>query len=175
MPLKTLITAEQIQTRIAELSAEIRRDYGDEPLLLLCVLKGSFLFVSDLCRQLGENVQVDFIHVSSYGMEARSSGIVQIRKDVDQSLEGKNVLIVEDIVDTGATLAHLRELLNTRKPKSLKIVSLLTKPDARKVDCEVEYIGFAIPNDFVVGYGLDHAERYRNLPYVAVLELEQPN
>lgn len=175
MPLTPLLTQAQIQTKIAELGARIRADYGDEPVLLLAVLKGSFLFVADLCRELGPNVTVDFIQVSSYGTQTKSSGIVQIRKDTDVSLEGKHVLIVEDIVDTGATLGHLRELLMTRRPASLKVVALLNKPEARKTEVPVEYCGFDIPNSFVVGYGLDVAERYRNLPYVAILEDETPS
>lgn len=154
------------------MAREIRSLYDGEPILMVGVLKGSFLFLADLCRQLGPDVSVDFIQVSSYGDQRVSSGIVQIRKDLDHSIEGKNVLVVEDIVDTGATLAHLRELLLTRKPKSLRVVSLLNKPDARKVPVEIEFVGFDIPNAFVVGYGLDYAERYRNLPYIGVLESE---
>lgn len=167
--LKPLITTEQIQTRIDELAAEIRDDFGDEPLLAVAVLKGSFLFFADLIRRLGDQVKVDFVQVSSYGDATESSGIVQIRKDLDINIEGKNVLIVEDIVDTGATLSHLCELLMTRRPKSLKVAALLSKPEARRLDAPMDYVGFEIPNEFVVGYGLDHAERYRNLPFIAVL------
>jgi hypoxanthine phosphoribosyltransferase len=133
------------------------------------VLKGSFLFLADLVRQLGENVVVDFVMVSSYGDGTESSGIVQIRKDLDINIEGRHVLIVEDIVDSGATLSHLCELLRTRRPKSLKVVALLSKPEARKQHAPIDFVGFEIPNEFVVGYGLDHAERYRNLPYIAIL------
>ncbi|HRK20237.1 MAG TPA: hypoxanthine phosphoribosyltransferase [Fimbriimonadaceae bacterium] len=167
--LKPLIATEQIQARIEEMAAQIRSDYGDEPILAVAVLKGSFLFFADLIRQLGDQVKVDFVQVSSYGDGTESSGIVQIRKDLDINIEGKNVLIVEDIVDTGATLSHLCELLHTRRPKSLKVASLLSKPEARRLDAPMDYVGFEIPNAFVVGYGLDHAERYRNLPYIAVL------
>jgi hypoxanthine phosphoribosyltransferase len=175
MPVSVLLSQSDIEARIRELAQAVRNDYGDEPLLLLAVLKGSFLFVADLCRALGGEVVVDFIQVSSYGTEKTSSGIVQIKKDADMSLEGRHVLIVEDIVDTGATLSHLRELLLTRRPKSLKVVALLSKPAARKVEVPVEYLGFEIPNQFVVGYGLDHAERFRNLPFVGILSEEQPS
>jgi hypoxanthine phosphoribosyltransferase len=175
MGLRPLKSEREIQTRIDELARDIRATYGDRPVLLVAVLKGSFVFVADLCRRLGENVSVDFIQVSSYGLETRSSGIVQIRKDLDQSIEGKDVLIVEDIVDTGATLAHLRELLETRKPNSLRVVSLLSKPEARTTPCAIEFLGFEIGNEFVVGYGLDHAEKYRNLPYVAILDETRPS
>ena len=166
--LETLISAEQIQARIVELATEIRKDYGEsEELLLVGVLKGSFHFLSDLTRQLGDNVRVDFLQTSSYGKGTVSSGIVQIRKDLDDSIEDKHVLLVEDIVDTGTTLKHLLDLLSTRQPKSLKIASLLSKPEAHKVEIDVSYLGFSIPKHFVVGYGLDHGERYRNLPYIA--------
>ncbi len=170
--LEPLIDAERIQERIRGLAAEIRADYGEEPILLVGVLKGCFYFLADLTRLLGENLAIDFVQVSSYGEAKSSSGIVQIRKDLDINIEGRNVLIVEDIVDTGTTLAHLRELLGTRRPKSLKVVALLSKPDARRAYPEIEYVGFEIPNEFVVGYGLDHAERFRNLPYIAVLRDE---
>lgn len=164
-----LITARQIADKTAELAAKIRADYRGEPLLLVGVLKGSFVFLADLCRNLGPNVSVDFVQVSSYGEEQSSSGVVQIRKDLDINIEGKDVLIVEDIVDTGRTLNHLRELFSTRKPKSLKVVALLSKPETQEEGTCIEYVGFRIPNEFVVGYGLDFAERYRNLPYIAVL------
>jgi hypoxanthine phosphoribosyltransferase len=167
--LSVLFSPEQIEGRTRELAESIRSDYGDEPILLVGVLKGSFHFVSDLARLLEGDVRVDFIQTSSYGMGKSSSGVVQIRKDLDTNIEGQNVLIVEDIVDTGTTLSHLRELLATRKPRSLKVVSLLSKPEARKVSPTVEYIGFEIPREFVVGYGLDYGERYRNLPYIAIL------
>jgi hypoxanthine phosphoribosyltransferase len=167
--LELLFTAEDIQARVADLAATIRNDYGDEPILLLGVLKGSVHFISDLGRLLPDNTTMDFVQVSSYGHEKSSTGVVQIRKDLDVNIEGLNVLIVEDIVDTGTTLTHLRELLGTRRPKSLKVVALLSKPEARKHKTQVEYIGFEIPNEFVVGYGLDYGERYRNLPYIAIL------
>jgi len=167
--LEILLTTEAIQTKVKELADRIKADYGSEPILLLGVLKGSLHFISDLGRLLPENTKVDFVQVSSYGQEKSSSGVVQIRKDLDVNIEGLNVLIVEDIVDTGTTLTHLRELLGTRRPKTLKVVSLLSKPEARKHKTQVEYVGFEIPNEFVVGYGLDYGERYRNLPYIAIL------
>ena len=167
--LDVLISEERIAMRTRELAEAIRGDLGEENVLLIGVLKGSVMFLADLARQLGLNVEMDFVQVSSYGAGKSTSGIVQIRKDLDINIEGRNVLIVEDIVDTGITLSHLRELFGTRKPKSLRVVSLLSKPEARRLQTPVEYIGFEIPNEFVVGYGLDFAERYRNLPYIAVL------
>lgn len=165
--LKPMITAQEIETRIRELAAEVRSDFGDGELLVVGVLKGSFLFVADLCRHLGPNVLIDFVQVSSYGNEKSSSGVVQIRKDLDINLEGKNVLIVEDIIDTGLTLSYLVKLWQTRQPKQMKVITLLSKPEAREHHTPVDYVGFEIPNRFVVGYGLDHAEQYRNLPYIA--------
>lgn len=167
--LEPLLTTDQIQSRTRELAREIARDFGSEPILMVAILKGSFLFLADLIREFGDNVMVDFVMISSYGDGTESSGNVQIRKDLDINIEGKNVLIVEDIVDTGATLSHLCELLQTRRPKALKVVALLSKPMARKQHAPLDYVGFEIPNEFVVGYGLDHAERYRNLPYIAIL------
>lgn len=170
MELEPLITAGQIRAKVSEFAKILDDLYEGEDLLLVGVLKGSFHFLSDLARAMEkQDCEVDFIQVSSYGNEKSSSGVVQIRKDLDTNIEGRNVLIVEDIVDTGVTLAHLRELLGTRRPKSLRVVSLLSKLEARKVATAVEYIGFEIPNHFVVGYGLDYGERYRNLPYIAIL------
>jgi len=170
MSFQPLLTEDQIRAKTLELAKLIDRDYEGQDLLLVGVLKGSFHFLSDLARAMEkQDCEVDFIQVSSYGAEKSSSGVVQIRKDLDTNIEGKNVLIVEDIVDTGVTLAHLRELLGTRRPKSLRVVSLLSKLEARKVATTVEYIGFEIPNHFVVGYGLDYGERFRNLPYIAIL------
>jgi hypoxanthine phosphoribosyltransferase len=168
--LETLITREQIAARIVEMAREIQSDYGDESVLVVGVLKGSFLFLADLVRELGEHVEVDFVQVSSYGHEKSSSGVVQIRKDLDNTIENRHVLIVEDIVDTGVTLSHLRELFHVRRPKSLRVAALLSKPAARTIHTPVEYIGFEIPSEFVVGYGLDYAERFRNLPYIAILK-----
>lgn len=172
--LEPLISADDIQRRTDELADEIRREYGDEPILLVGVLKGSLYFLADLSRRLGPNVTIDFVQVSSYGTGKTSSGVVQIRKDLDINIEGLHVLIVEDIVDTGLTLRHLRELLGTRHPQSLRVVSLLVKPEAMQHESTVEYVGFSIPTKFVVGYGLDIGERYRNLPYVAILSPSEP-
>jgi len=150
----------------------IDQELNGEPVLLIGVLKGSVHFLSDLGRCLKSDTVLDFLQVSSYHGGKSSTGVVQIRKDLDINIEGLNVIIVEDIVDTGVTLSHLRELLSTRKPKSLKVVALLSKSGSRTVHPPVEYIGFEIPNEFVVGYGLDYAERYRNLPYIAILREE---
>lgn len=167
--LQVYISSEQIADKIRELASRIDEDYGNEPILLVGILKGSIHFLSHLALAMQTETSIDFIQTSSYGSGKSSTGVVQIRKDLDINIEGKHVLIVEDIVDTGTTLSHLRELLSTRKPKSLKVVALLSKPEARRVQTPTEYIGFEIPNEFVVGYGLDYAECYRNLPYVAIL------
>ncbi|MFN8220567.1 MAG: hypoxanthine phosphoribosyltransferase [Fimbriimonadales bacterium] len=167
--LDVLFSETQIQARIDEMAAAIRETYGDEPVIAVGVLKGSAIFLADLVRRLGHNVEMDFVQVSSYGSERSSSGVVQIRKDLDSNIEGRHVLIVEDIIDTGITLAHLRELLSVRKPKSLRFATLLSKPEARQRHIPVEFVGFEIPNEFVVGYGLDFAEKFRNLPYIAIL------
>ena len=168
--MKVLISEQEIQAKIAALGEQLRRDYEGESLILLGVLKGSTYFLADLSRHLTDQVEIDFVQVSSYHGEKSSSGVVQIRKDMDISIEGRHVLIVEDIVDTGLTLSHLKELLGTRKPASLRVVALLNKPEARTHPTLVDYVGFEIPNAFVVGYGLDYAERYRNLPFIAVLD-----
>lgn len=168
MALDVLIDEATLQARITQIAEEVSRDFADG-VLLVAILKGSVHFLSDLARKLTVEAQLDFMSVSSYGAAKQSSGIVQIRKDLDASIEGRDVLIVEDIVDTGKTLAYLQELLQTRNPRSLRTVALLSKPSARTQEVPVEYIGFPIADEFVVGYGLDFAERYRNLPYIAVL------
>jgi len=167
--LRVLVSELQIATKTRELAQLIDQDFAGEPILLVGVLKGSLHFLSDLGRALESETTIDFIQTASYHNQKESSGNIQIRKDLDINIEGLNVLIVEDIVDTGVTLTHLRELLSTRKPKSLKVVTLLSKPEARKIEFAPDYVGFDIPNEFVVGYGLDYAERYRNLPYIAIL------
>lgn len=164
-----LIPEDRLQQRITELGAQISRDYAGEDLLLLAVLKGSVLFLSDLMRHITIPHAVDFMATSSYGASTESSGIVRILKDLDEPIQGRNVLIVEDIIDTGHTLNYLLLLLRARMPKSLRICTLLNKPDRREVNVHVDYIGFDIPNEFVLGYGLDYDELYRNLPYIAVL------
>lgn len=168
--IEVLIDADTLQARIAELATQIRKDYEGKPLVLVGVLKGSFLFLADLCKHLDNNVIIDFLQTSSYHGGRSTTGVVQIRKDVDVNIEGVDVLLVEDIVDTGTTLSHLIDLLGTRKPASLKIASLLSKPEARRVEVPVEYLGFEIENVFVVGYGLDDAEKYRQLPYIGVVK-----
>ena len=169
---EVLISEEELRARTAELAHMIDEDFKGESVLLVAVLKGSVHFLSDLGRALSLDTEIDFLQTSSYHGGKSSTGVVQIRKDLDINIEGLNVIIVEDIMDTGVTLSHLRELLSTRKPKSLKVVALLSKTGTRTVHPPVEYIGFEIPNEFVVGYGLDYAERYRNLPYIAILREE---
>ena len=173
--LETLIDSDRLQRRIDELGHEIKRDYVGKTILAVSILKGSVYFLADLTRRLGENVELDFMQVSSYHGATTSSGVVQIRKDLDTNIEGRDVLLVEDIVDTGATLDHLRELLSVRRPASLKVVSLLSKRTARGLRTPVEYVGFEIPEVFVVGYGLDYAERYRNLSYISILREDCPS
>jgi hypoxanthine phosphoribosyltransferase len=171
--METLITTEQIQTRIRELAAEIERDYPPgEPIHLVGVLKGGFMFMADLVRAMSARVTLDFIAVSSYAQSTRSSGEVRMLKDLDSGLEGRHVIIVEDIVDTGLTLTYLQDILRARAPKSLKTACLLSKPSRRKVNVTVDYIGFTIEDRFVVGYGLDYAEKYRNLGSIAILDTE---
>jgi hypoxanthine phosphoribosyltransferase len=167
---RVLFSASEIRTRVAELAVEIARDVPEGRIILLGVLKGAIHFASDLARELGPRVEIDFIQPSSYGASTKSTGIVQLKKDHDLSIAGRHVVIVEDIVDTGLTLAYLREFLETRQPASLRAAALLSKPSARQISVEVEYIGFDIPNEFVVGYGLDLDESYRGLPYIAVID-----
>ena len=164
------MSAEDLKRRVIELGEEISRDYATRPLLLVGVLKGAVFFLSDLMRYIDVPVEVDFMAVASYGSATDSSGVVRILKDLDASIEGRDVLIVEDIVDSGLTLQYLLRNLGSRNPRSLEVCALLTKPERRKVDLPTRYVGFEIPDRFVVGYGIDYAERYRNLPYVAALE-----
>jgi hypoxanthine phosphoribosyltransferase len=167
-----LVQADDLQHRVRELGQEISRDYAGRDLLLIGVLKGAVFFLSDLMRHLEVECEVDFMAVSSYGSSTDSSGIVRILKDLDAPIEGRDVLIVEDIVDSGLTLSYLFRMLRARNPATLEVCALLTKPERREVDLPIRYVGFEIPNRFAIGYGLDHAERFRNLPYVAVLEGE---
>ena len=168
-PTEILLSAAQIEKRTAELAADIRRDAPDD-LHVVCVLKGAFMFLADLIRHMSGNVSLDFMALSSYAKGTTSSGEVRLLKDLDTSLDGKHVLIVEDIVDTGLTLAYLQDILRARNPRSLRTACLLSKPSRRQNDVKVDYIGFTIEDKFVVGYGLDCAEQYRNLPYIAVME-----
>jgi hypoxanthine phosphoribosyltransferase len=165
-----LVQRDELEHRVRELAEEVSRDYADRELLLVGVLKGAVFFLSDLMRHLDVDCEVDFMAVSSYGSSTDSSGVVRILKDLDISIEGRHVLIVEDIVDSGLTLSYLLRTLKARNPASLEVCALLTKPERRKVELPIRYVGFEIPNRFAIGYGLDHAERYRNLPFVAVLE-----
>jgi hypoxanthine phosphoribosyltransferase len=167
--MQTLISAERIQERVRGLAREIRRDHP-EGVHLVCVLKGAFMFLADLARALEGDATLDFMALSSYGTSTKSSGQVQLLKDLDSGLEGRDVVIVEDIVDTGLTLGYLQDILRARSPRSLRTACLLSKPSRRQLEVKVEYIGFSIEDKFVVGYGLDYAEKFRNLPYIAVIE-----
>jgi hypoxanthine phosphoribosyltransferase len=166
---EVLVSSEDLQRRVTELGAEISSDYEGRDLVMIGVLKGAVLFIADLMRHLTVSCEVDFMAVSSYGSATDSSGVVRILKDLEAPIEGRDVLIVEDIVDSGLTLQYLLRTLAARGPASLEVCALLTKPDRRTVDLPTRYIGFEIPDKFAIGYGLDHAERYRNLPYVAAL------
>jgi len=164
-----LVQQDDLQHRVRELGAEISHDYADRDLLLVGILKGAIFFLSDLMRFIDVPCEVDFMAVSSYGSATQSSGVVRILKDLDAPIEGRDVLIVEDIVDSGLTLSYLLRNLRARNPGSVEVCALLTKPERRQVDLPTRYVGFEIPNRFAIGYGLDHAERFRNLPYVAAL------
>ncbi|MFN8175513.1 MAG: hypoxanthine phosphoribosyltransferase [Solirubrobacteraceae bacterium] len=166
---ETLVERDELQRRVRELGAEISRDYVGRDLLLVGVLKGAILFLSDLMRVIDVPCEVDFMAVASYGSATQSSGVVRILKDLDAPIEGRDVLIVEDIVDSGLTLQYLLRNLRARGPRSLEVCALLTKPERRRVDLPTRYVGFEIPNRFAIGYGLDHLEQYRNLPFVAAL------
>jgi hypoxanthine phosphoribosyltransferase len=165
-----LVQPDQLKRRVRELGEQISTDYADRNPLLIGVLKGAIFFLSDLMREISCPCELDFMAISSYGSSTASSGVVRILKDLDAPIEGRHVLIVEDIVDSGLTLHYLMRNLTARKPASLEVCALLTKPERRKIDLPTRYLGFEIPDRFVIGYGLDHAERYRNLPYVAALE-----
>jgi hypoxanthine phosphoribosyltransferase len=166
---QVLVTAEELRRRIGELGAEISRDYEGRDLIMIGVLRGAVLFLADLMRELTVPCEIDFMAVSSYGSETDSSGVVRILKDLDSSIEGRNALIVEDIIDSGLTLQYLMRNLRARNPASVEVCALLTKPERRRVELPIRYVGFEIPNRYVIGYGLDYAQRYRNLDFVAVL------
>ncbi len=169
---RIVLTEQQIQDRITEIGADISRDYGDESVLLIAVLRGASLFIADLARRITSPVEIDFMAVSSYGSSRQSSGVVRIIKDLEELIEGRHVLVVEDILDTGLTLKYLLKNLASRKPATLEVVTLLSKEDKQRVPISCRYVGFSVPDEFVVGYGLDYAERYRNLPYIGVLKPE---
>jgi hypoxanthine phosphoribosyltransferase len=167
---EVLVAEDELQQRVAAIAEEVNRDYEGKDLLLVAILKGAVPFLADLMRHLRVPCELDFMAVSSYGSATDSSGVVRILKDLDIPIAGRDVLIVEDIIDSGLTLHYLLRNLRAREPASLEVCSLLTKPERRRVDLPIRYVGFEIPNRFAIGYGLDHAERFRNLPYVAVLE-----
>lgn len=170
--IKELLSEEEVENRIRELGGQITEDYDGEEVFLVCTLKGASFFACELAKRIRLPLTLDFIAVASYGDGTQSSGEVRMIKDLDESIEGKNVIVVEDIVDTGRTLSYLMEILKKRNPKTLKLCSLLDKPERRVVDIKADYTGFEIPDLFVVGYGLDYAQKYRNLPYIGVVELD---
>jgi hypoxanthine phosphoribosyltransferase len=170
---KILLSQEQLKERIARMGKKISTDFDEsEPIIAIGILKGSVIFMADLVREIEKSVELEFMAVSSYGASTKSSGAVKILKDLDIDISGKNVLIIEDIIDSGITLSYLKEMLLKRNPKSLKICTLLNKPERRKADVKVDYIGFDIPDEFVIGYGLDYDNKYRNLPYIGILKRE---
>ncbi len=171
--IEVMISADAISNRLKELAEEIYQDFGEEQVELVCALKGAVVTLVDLAKCMKMPVSLNFMSVSSYGNATESSGKINVKMDLDEDIAGKNILIVEDIIDSGRTLSHLRELLLSRNPKCLKIVTLLDKPDRRVVEVPVDYVGFTIPDAFVVGYGLDYAQRYRNLNYVGVIHFEE--
>jgi hypoxanthine phosphoribosyltransferase len=169
--IRTLYSAEQIRDRVNELARQIAKDYADRALVLVCILKGSFVFAADLARAIDLPLRIEFLGVQSYGDDTKSSGVVQITQDLTRPIVGEDVLIIEDIVDTGLTLAYIREVLNARGPRSLKVSALLHKPARVKTEVSIDYLGFTLEEDvFVVGYGLDWAQKYRNLPVIGVVE-----
>ena len=168
--IKVMVSEEDVEKRIAELGRQISEDYEGKSVHLICILKGSVFFMCELAKRITVPVTMDFMSVGSYGDGSTSSGIVRIGKDLDEALEGKDVIIVEDIIDSGRTLYYLMDVLQQRKPNSMRLCTLLDKPDRRVRDVEVDYVGFCIPDEFVVGYGLDYDQKYRNLPYIGVVE-----
>ena len=168
--IKVMISETDVDARISEMGKQISEDYAGQTVHLVCILKGSVFFMCELAKRITVPVSIDFMSVSSYGDGTKSSGIVRISKDLDETLEGKNVIVIEDIIDSGRTLYYLMDVLAKRNPKSLKLCTLLDKPDRRVKNVEVDYTGFAIPDEFVVGYGLDYAQKYRNLPYIGIVE-----
>ena len=168
--ISVLISENDVDAKIAEIGKQISEDYAGESVHLLCILKGSVFFTCELAKRITVPVSLDFMSVSSYGDGTSSSGVVKIAKDLDETIEGKNVIVIEDIIDSGRTLHYLLDVLEKRNPKSMKLCTLLDKPERRVKDVKVDYTGFAIPDEFVVGYGLDYAQKYRNLPYIGVVE-----
>ena len=170
--LRVLLSEDEIREKVRELGGKITADYNNSNLMLVTVLKGAVVFLADLMRQIDVPAEIDFMVVSSYGSGVKSSGVVKIVKDLDVPLAGKDILIVEDILDSGLTLSYIKELLESRGPRSIRIATLLDKPSRRKVDLQADYIGFSVPDEFVIGYGLDYDEKYRNLPYIGILKPE---
>ncbi|MBP8855286.1 MAG: hypoxanthine phosphoribosyltransferase [Oscillospiraceae bacterium] len=170
--LKVLLSEQEIADKVAEMGKQISEDYKVGNLMLVTVLKGAVVFLADIMRKIDIHAEIDFMVVSSYGAGVKSSGVVKIIKDLDVALEGKDILIIEDILDSGLTLNYIKELLQSRNPASIKIAALLDKPSRRKVDLQADYVGFVVPDEFVIGYGLDFDEKYRNLPYIGVLKPE---
>ena len=166
------LTEEQINKRVAEMGAEITERFKGESLYLICILRGSVFFATELAKRIDLPTVIDFMTVSSYGAQTKSSGVINVKQDLEGSIEGENVIVVEDIIDSGNTLSRLLQLFESRNPKTLTLCTLLDKPDRRVVDVKVDYTGFQIPDEFVVGYGLDYAQKYRNLPYIGVVELD---
>ena len=171
--ISVLLSEEEVDKRIQKIGEIISKDYEGKEIHLICVLKGGVFFMCELAKRITVPVSMDFMAISSYGSDTKSSGIIKIVKDLDDSITGKDVLVVEDIVDSGRTLSYLLDLLKDRKPNSMKLCTLLDKPDRRVVDVHVDYTGFQIPDEFVVGYGLDYAQKYRNLPYIGVVHLDE--
>ena len=171
--ISVLLSEEEVDKRIQEIGEQISKDYAGEQVHLVCVLRGGVFFLCELAKRITVPVSLDFMSVSSYGQDTKSSGVVKIVKDLDDSLVDKHVIVVEDIVDSGRTLSYLLEMLKDRGPKSMKLCTLLDKPDRRVVDVKVDYTGFQIPDEFVVGYGLDYAQKYRNLPYIGIVEFDE--
>ena len=168
--INVLISEQDVDARIAEIGAQISKEYEGKQVHLICILKGSVYFTCELAKRISVPVTMDFMSVSSYGDGTSSSGVVKIAKDLDETIEGKDVIVIEDIIDSGRTLSYLLEILQKRNPSSMKLCTLLDKPDRRVRDVKVDYVGFAIPDEFVVGYGLDYAQKYRNLPYIGIVE-----
>lgn len=168
--IRVMISEEQVNLRIKEMAEQISEDFAGKSVHLICILKGSVFFTCELAKRITVPVTIDFMSVSSYGSETVSSGRVRILKDLDESIQGKNALIIEDIIDSGRTLAYLKDLLSTREPESLTICTLLDKPDRREKEVDVQYVGFVIPDEFVIGYGLDYDQYYRNYPFIGVVE-----
>ena len=171
--IRVLLSEEEVDKRIRELGEQISKDYAGEEVHLICVLRGSVFFTCELAKRITIPVSIDFMSASSYGSNTISSGVIKIVKDLEDPLIGKNVIVIEDIIDTGRTLSHLLKIFQERNPKSLRLCTLLDKPDRRVADVDVDYTGFQIPDEFVVGYGLDYAQKYRNLPYIGIVEFDE--